>query len=94
MPVSDGAQGNLFLYDYARNVVLVGSVTVLTSILSGYHFEGCGFAFGGVSGYVCFQGAGQARPAGADYDLFSLFLSSGGNYSVSGQLPPGSIDKE
>ncbi len=92
--VTDGAEGKIFLYDFARNVVLLGSVTALTGIVDGYRFEGCGLAFGSVSGYVCFQGAGQARPGGADYDLFSLFISSGGSYSVSGQLPPGSIDED
>ena len=83
--------GSLDLADPTRNVWIHGSINSLVEIVNGYQFAGCGQAYGSVSGKVCYSGAGQVQPNSNRYDAFSIIVTQGGSYGISGDVPAGSV---
>ncbi len=86
--------GSLDLVDPTRNVWIHGSITSLVAIVDGYQFAGCGQAHGSINGQVCYSGAGQVQPHGSSYDAFSIIVTQGGSYSISGSVPAGSVQTD
>ena len=83
--------GFVSLNDRGANVRLTGYIDTMAAIADGYSFSGCGWASGDVSGSVCFAGTVQELPNGSQYDHLTFTLTSGGSYSISGNLPLGSV---
>lgn len=84
--------GTIDVFDVFRNVRIHGYIKTMTPIAGGFQFEGCGRGAGSVNTKVCFVGAGQHMPQGSNYDYFSIGLTSGGTYTISGHVPVDSVD--
>ncbi len=82
-----GAHGYIFVNDPVKEIAIVGSIDSLTPISYGYHFEGCGQAFGPLHGDVCFAGDGSGDPV----NYFSITVTSGVTYSANGYFTAGDI---
>jgi hypothetical protein len=84
-------RGYVTLYDPQSRVMVVGTISVLTPIDFGFHYEGCGVAIGIHRGMVCFEGAAQAHPYGNETDFFSFVVTRGFPYTVYGQVTSGGV---